>query len=352
MSRPLDKRVRVLIVDDSALVRKILADGLSRDHGIEVVGTAADPYKARDLIVELKPDVITLDVEMPRMDGVTFLKRLMPVLPTPTVMISSLTEQGKRISYEALEAGAVDVITKPALGVADNLPAMLSDICARVKAAAKVDVSRMRRVSEAAPPPPATSLDETTDRIIAIGASTGGVQALGRIMPAFPANAPGVVIVQHMPGGITASFAERLNASCAMRIKEAEHGDRLLPGLALIAPGGPRHMAVTRSGGQYRVILKEGPLVNYSRPAVDVLFRSVAEAAGRNAAAAVLTGMGRDGAAGLAAIKAAGGSTFAQDEDSSIVFGMPKAAIDIGAAQQVAPLHMMPSLLVRAVAGR
>ena len=273
------------------------------------------------------------------MDGVTFLKRFMPVMPTPTVVISSLTQAGKRICLEALEAGAVDVVAKPALGLVDGLPLMLEDICRRVKAAANADVSRFARRGAASPlEPVSSSLEETTDRLIAIGASTGGVEALARILPAFPADAPGVVIVQHMPMGFTATFAERLDRICQMRAKEAEIGDRVMAGRILIAPGGARHMTIERSGGEYRVALKEGPEVNYSRPSVDVLFHSVAAAAGRNAAAAVLTGMGKDGAAGLLAIRRAGGRTYAQDEASSVVFGMPAAAQRLGGAEAMAPL--------------
>ncbi len=342
--------VRVLIVDNSAMVRKILSVGLAKDPDIEVIGQASDPYRARDLLVELQPDVITLDVEMPKMDGVTFLKRFMPVMPTPTVVISSLTQAGKRICLEALEAGAVDVVAKPVLGLVDGLPLLLDDICRRVKAAAKADVSRFAR-GRAGPAiePISSSLEETTDRLIAIGASTGGVEALGRILPTFPADAPGIVIVQHMPMGFTASFAERLDRVCHMRAKEAETGDRVLPGRILLAPGGSRHMTIERSGGQYRAVLREGGEVNYSRPSVDVLFHSVAAVAGRNAAAALLTGMGKDGAAGLLAIRQAGGRTFAQDEASSVVFGMPAAAQHLGGAEAMAPLEKIPALLVRAL---
>jgi len=348
---PVDKRrVRVLIVDDSALVRKILSIGLAKDPEIEVVGQASDPYRARDLLVELKPDVITLDVEMPKMDGVTFLKRFMPVMPTPTVIISSLTQSGKRIVFEALEAGAVDVIAKPVLGLVDGLPLMLEDICRRVKAAATADMSGFaRRRAASTVEAVSSSLHETTDRVIAIGASTGGVEALSRILPAFPADAPGIVIVQHMPPGYTATFAERLDRLCQMRVKEAETNDRVMPGRILIAPGGIRHMSILRSGGEYRISLKEGEAVNYSRPAVDVLFLSVAAAVGRNAAAALLTGMGKDGAAGLLAIRQAGGRTYAQDEASSVVFGMPAAAKLIGAAEAMSPLDNIPALLVRAL---
>ena len=350
MSRLRNGPVWVLIVDDSAMVRKILSVGLAKDPEIVVVGQASDPYRARDLLVELAPDVITLDVEMPRMDGVTFLKRFMPVLPTPTVVISSLTQAGKRICFEALEAGAVDVVAKPALGLVDGLPLMLDDICRRVKAAADADVSRFaRRGLASSLEPVPSSLEETTDRVIAIGASTGGVEALVRILPAFPADAPGVVIVQHMPMGFTATFAERLDRICQMQAKEAETGDRVMAGRILIAPGGAQHMTIERSGGEYRVALKEGPAVNYSRPAVDVLFHSVAGAVGRNAAAAVLTGMGKDGAAGLLAIRQAGGRTYAQDEASSVVFGMPAAAQRLGGAEAVMSLEKIPAALVRAL---
>ncbi len=349
MSALRNRRVRVLVIDDSALVRKVLADGLSRDPEIEVVGQANDPYRARDLLVELRPDVVTLDVEMPRMDGVTFLKQYMRALPTPTVMISSFTQQGKGITLEALAAGAVDAIAKPSFGLVDQLPAMLSDICRRVKEAARVDVSRFGRIRlrplervEALP-------EEASQKLIAIGASTGGVEALSHIMPAFPANSSGIVVVQHMPAGVTSKFAERLNGLSSMRVKEAEDGDRVCKGLALVAPGGDKHMTVVRSGSEYRIALTGGPEVNFSRPAVDVLFHSVAKAAGRNVAAALLTGMGRDGADGLLAIRQAGGRTFVQDEETSVVYGMPKAASDLGAADIIAPLQKIPGLLTSAI---
>jgi two-component system, chemotaxis family, protein-glutamate methylesterase/glutaminase len=342
-----NRPVRVLVVDDSSLVRKLLVDGFSR-NGIEVVGQAGDPYRARDLLVELKPDVVTLDVEMPRMDGVTFLRRFMPAMPTPTVMISSLTQAGKRITLEALEAGAVDIIQKPGSGLVDDLPKMIDDISRRVKDAARVDVSRFGRVGPAPLEKVDSSLEETTDKLIAIGSSTGGVEALNHIIPAFPANSCGMVVVQHMPAGVTAKFAERLDGLAPMRVKEATDGDRVMTGLVLIAPGGTKHMTVVRSGGEYRVQLKEGAEVNFSRPAIDVLFNSVAKAAGGNAAGAVLTGMGRDGAAGLLAIRNAGGRTVVQDEATCVVYGMPKAAHDLGAAELVAPLEKIPAFLSRA----
>jgi two-component system chemotaxis response regulator CheB len=348
------RKVRVLVVDDSALARKILVDGLSRDPDIEVIGTARDPYVARDILVKERPDVITLDVEMPRMDGVTFLKKYMPVIPTPTVMVSALTERGKRITIEALEAGAVDVVLKPKIGVVDQFPTMMDDVRERVKAAARVDVSRYARSQPRvrkpiAPVEPSGPLHETTDRVIAIGASAGGVAALTRIIPAFPPAAPGIVIVQHMPAGFTTSFAERLNNLSMMQVKEAESGDRVRPGLVLIAPGGERHTEVRRSGGEYRVRLREGEKVSGHVPSVDVLFHSVARHVGRNAAAVVLTGMGSDGADGLLAIRQAGGRTFSQDERTSVVFGMPRAARQNGGAEKQVPLDRIPLRLLQAL---
>jgi two-component system chemotaxis response regulator CheB len=345
------KIIRVLVVDDSALARKILVGGLSRDPHIEVIGTARDPYVARDILIKERPDVITLDVEMPRMDGVTFLKKYMPVIPTPTVMVSALTEQGKRITIKALEAGAVDVVVKPKVGVVDEFPPMMADLRERVKAAAAVNVSRYARPHRVRRPITPVedngSLRETTDRVIAIGASAGGVAALVRIVPAFPPAAPGVVIVQHMPAGFTATFAERLNNLAAMQVKEAESGDRVRPGLVLLAPGGERHMEVRRSGGEYRVVLREGEKVSGHTPSVDVLFHSVAKHAGRNAAAVVLTGMGSDGAEGLLSIRQAGGRTLAQDERTSVVFGMPRAAWAKGGAEMQVPLDRVPMRLLR-----
>lgn len=345
----MSKPVRVLVVDDSALVRKILVDGFSKDPGIEVVGQASNPYMARDLMVDLKPDVITLDVEMPKMDGVTFLKRFMPIMPIPTIIISSLTQEGKRITFDALEAGAVDVVTKPVVGLVDGMPPMMEDICRRVKAAAGALVGRHLPRKAIAVVEEKVAMDETTDRVMAIGSSTGGVEALSRIMPAFPADTPGIVIVQHMPGGFTHSFADRLNGLCKMRVKEAEQGDRIVPGCVYIAPGGLRHMTVIRSGGQYRIDLKEGPEVCYSRPSVDVLFNSIAKEVGRNAVAAVLTGMGKDGAEGLLNIRRSGGRTFAQDQATSVVYGMPQVALQLGGAEAAVPLDKIPLALTRAL---
>ena len=350
------KKIRVLIVDDSALVRKILKEGLSEDPQIEVIGTARDPYQARDILVVERPDVITLDVEMPKMDGVTFLKKFMPVYPTPTVMVSSLTESGKKITIEALEAGAVDIVTKPRTGVSDDLPRMLDEIRKKVKEAARVDVKRFSRQKRSALPEikdfkAGSALDESTDKVIAIGASTGGTEALARILPAFPRTSPGIVIVQHMPEGFTKAFAQRLDSISQLRVKEAEDNDRVLTGLCLIAPGGSRHMELRRSGGQYRVVLKEGEKVSGHRPSVDVLFKSVAKNAGRNAVAALLTGMGKDGAEGLLDIRKAGGRTVSQDEATSVVWGMPRAGWENGGAERLLSLEEIPHALLTMISG-
>lgn len=339
------KPIRVLIVDDSALVRKILARNMAEDPEIEVVGQAEDPYQARDLMVELEPDVITLDVEMPRMDGITFLKRFMEVMPTPTVIISSLTQTGARITLDALEAGAVDVIAKPTLNPVDNLVMSKNEINQRIKRAAGITVRKIvNNTARGLVGSVSSSCDKTG--IIAIGSSTGGVEALGRILPAFSADSPAILVVQHMPGGITAAFATRLNGICQMRVKEAEEGDLVVPGQILIAPGGLCHTKIIRSGNQYRIALEEGELVNYCRPAVDVLFHSIAREATCRVAAAILTGMGKDGAEGLLAIRKAGGRTYAQDEATCIVFGMPKMAQSLGAVERMLPLEQIPNALL------
>jgi two-component system chemotaxis response regulator CheB len=366
-------KIRVLVVDDSALARKILTTGLSADRRIEVIGTASSPAIAFDMLGKLQPDVMTLDIEMPGMDGVTFLKKFMPLNPIPTVVVSSLAESGKKLALDALEAGAVDIVTKPKIGIADGLPLLMGDICDRVVAAARTDVSHYRRL--VSPPTEGTvnparsslktnpgqnsvqmdyrslesnALHETTDRVIAIGASAGGVATLANIIPMFPAGSPGIVIVQHMPGGFTTSFAARLNSLAQMQVKEAENGDRVRSGLILLAPGGEYHMEVHRSGGEYRVALVDGDKVSGHRPSVDVLFSSVAKHVGRNAAAAILTGMGEDGAEGLLRIRTAGGRTFAQDEQTCVVFGMPAAAWKRGAAEQLIPIQNIPAQLLRA----
>jgi two-component system chemotaxis response regulator CheB len=345
MSSEGTEKVRVLVVDDSSLVRTILRNGLSADPEIEVIATARDPYEARDILVRERPDVMTLDVEMPRMDGVTFLRKFMAVLPTPTVVLSSLTSRGTKLSVEALEAGAVDVLAKPSSGVAGGLDGMMKELRKRVKAAARVRVSA--RTSEVAHVNE-TALSESTDRVIALGASTGGVAALTRILPAFPRNAPGIVIVQHMPAGFTRDFADRLSGLCKMTVREAVDGDRVLLGQILVAPGGTRHLEVRRFGGEYRVKLEEGPPVSGHVPSVDRFFSSVAKYVGPNAVACLLTGMGEDGARGLLHVRAAGGRTFAQDEATCAVWGMPAAAAHLGAAEALVPLHEIPLAVLTA----
>ncbi|PKK89928.1 MAG: chemotaxis response regulator protein-glutamate methylesterase [Candidatus Wallbacteria bacterium HGW-Wallbacteria-1] len=329
------RKIRVLIVDDSAVVRQIFTRELSRDPAIEVVGTAPDPYVARDKVVSLKPDVITLDVEMPRMDGITFLKKLMVHFPMPVIVVSSLTAKGGELALEALEAGAVDVMAKP--GAAYTVGDMSVELIEKIKGASRIVVSRQKKV---ATPPAAVktlAMTRTTNKIIAIGASTGGTQALTKVLTALPANSPGILIVQHMPEHFTRSFADRLNQLCSIEVKEAQNGDMVSPGRCLIAPGN-FHMLLKRSGANYLVDVKTGPLVSGHRPSVDVLFKSVAMYAGRNAVGVIMTGMGADGSRGLLEMRQSGARTLAQDENSCIVYGMPKEAVAIGAAEQV--LHL------------
>jgi len=343
------RTVRVLIVDDSALVRNILSQGLSMDPGIEVVGTASDPYIARDKIIELRPDVLTLDVEMPRMDGVAFLRKLMPQYPIPVVMVSSLTQRGKQITMEALDAGAVDFVAKPTSNVSAGLNAMLMELRSKIKIASTANVSHWKGKRPVTPPRAgktgSSALAESTDKVIAIGASTGGTEAIRRVIEHFPASTPGTVIVQHMPGGFTKMFADRLNQLCAMQVKEAEHGDRIRTGLVLIAPGG-RQLEVVRSGGFYEVRLGGEEKVSGHCPSVDVMMHSVAKHVGANAVGAMLTGMGQDGAAGMLAMKQAGARNIAQDEVSSVVFGMPKVAYEKGGAERLVPLDKIAASLL------
>jgi two-component system, chemotaxis family, protein-glutamate methylesterase/glutaminase len=339
--------VRVLIVDDSAMIRKVLSMGLSTDPLIEVVGTASGAEQATEMIRDLRPDVMTLDIEMPRMDGVTFLRQLMPVNPLPTVIISSATQRGAAVTLQALEAGAVDVIAKPSLAVDTGLKDIMADVCRRVRDAAVARPSQM--AARALPRGGRSPSMHAANRIIAIGASTGGVQALARVLHTMPHDAPGIVIVQHMPQGFTKAFADRLNAEMHIHVREAQDGDRVQPGVALIAPGGTQHMVLAGIAPHWRVSLVEGDPVCFSRPAVDTLFHSVARLAGRQASAALLTGMGKDGASGLLAIRHAGGHTLAQDEATSVVWGMPAAAVDLNAAVSVKPLDAIgPSLLAAA----
>ncbi|MBC2834787.1 protein-glutamate methylesterase/protein-glutamine glutaminase [Paragemmobacter straminiformis] len=352
--------VKVLIVDDSAMVRKVLTMGLSSDRFIQVVGAASNPDTAWKMIQDLRPDVITLDVEMPEMDGISFLRAFLPKARIPTVMISAHTRDGAQTSIDAMEAGAVDIIPKPALaGLASGLPAMMADICARVRAAADAHVmlgrthpSAPRAPLAARPSAPRAPRAAAGPEILALGSSTGGVQALGAILPMFPADCPPIVIVQHMPEAFTGPFANRLDGTCTVTVREAQDGDTVEPGCVLIAPGGKRHMEIVPNGRGYRIRLVEGPAVCFSRPSVDVLFNSVARLAGPNAVAAILTGMGRDGSAGLLAIRQAGGRTLAQDEETSVVYGMPMAAWENGAAEVALPLEDIPARMLAMLAQR
>lgn len=356
------KKIRVLVVDDSASVRHSLTSILSADPEIEVIGAAADPLVAARYIQEEVPDVITLDVEMPRMDGITFLRKLMSQCPTPVVMCSSLVEEGSETLLQALEAGAVDIILKPRLGVADHLAEAHLQICDAVKGAARARLGARRAARAPAepakkltadavlPPPTGKAMSRTTEMVVCIGASTGGTEALREVLEALPANSPGIVIVQHMPESFTRAFAKRLNSLCQVDVKEAEHGDTVMRGHVLIAPGGLRHMMLERQGARYVVAVREGPLVSRHRPSVDVLFRSAARNAGANAVGIIMTGMGDDGARGLLEMKQAGARTMAQDEATSIVFGMPKEAIARGAADKIVPLTAIARELLHATA--
>lgn len=333
--------IKVLVVDDSAVMRQLLGEILDRDPELEVVGTAPDPIVAWEKIARLAPDVLTLDVEMPRMDGLTFLERVMRDRPMPVVMISSLTDRGAQTTLRALELGAVDFVSKPKIDVASGTLEQRDEIIEKVKTAAR---ARLRKSKVRTPPAagrPAVSagkpLLQTTHKIVCIGASTGGTEALMDVLTAFPPDAPGMVIVQHMPAGFTRSFAQRLDGACQIRVKEAEDGDRILQGHALLAPGG-MHMAVRRAGANFLVRVARGQPVNRHCPSVDVLFQSAAAHVGSNAVGAILTGMGNDGAKGMLAMKQAGAQNIAQNEATCVVFGMPKEAIALDAAQHVLPL--------------
>ncbi|HAT09952.1 MAG TPA: chemotaxis response regulator protein-glutamate methylesterase [Planctomycetes bacterium] len=326
---------RVLIIDDSAVVRQVLTDELSKHPGIQVIGSAPDPVVARDIIVRERPDVLTLDLEMPRMDGLEFLRRIMANLPMPVIVVSSLTPAGSALALEALELGAVDVLCKP--GAAYTVGALGNDIAARINAVAGRAMTARKPGAGAGRPMVGGAMQATTDQIIAIGASTGGTQALAEVLEAMPATSPGIAIVQHMPPGFTKAFADRLAKSCRVQVKEAADGDTLTPGRCVIAPG-DRHMLVRRKGATYVVELRDGPRVGLHKPAVNVLFKSVATCAGKNAIGVMLTGMGRDGAEGMKEMHDAGAWNIAQDEASCVVFGMPKEAIALGAVDQVLPL--------------
>ncbi|MEQ9062166.1 MAG: chemotaxis response regulator protein-glutamate methylesterase [Gammaproteobacteria bacterium] len=349
-------RIRTLVVDDSAVVRQVATELLGRDRGIEVIGSAADPLFALERMKRDWPDVIVLDIEMPRLDGLSFLRRIMAERPTPVVICSSLAEKGAETTMEALAAGAVGVVTKPRVGVKAYLEGAAGELVRAVKAAAAARVSRLAGGPAVAPPrlnadavlPPggARALTRTTERIVALGTSTGGTQALELVLRALPRVSPGIVIVQHMPEHFTAAFAERLDRLCEMEVREARPNDRVAAGRALIAPGG-KHMTLRRSGAQYHVDVVDGPLVNRHRPSVDVLFRSVAAQAGRNALGIIMTGMGDDGAAGLLEIREAGGRTCAQDEASSVVYGMPREAVLRGAVERSLPLDAVAREILR-----
>ncbi len=345
MSSATLETTKVLIVDDSAIVRKILSTQLGTHPSIEVIATAPDPYIARDKIVQLNPDVLILDVEMPRMDGVTFLKKLMKYHPMPVIIFSSLTPQGSKTAIEALASGAVEVLAKPgpSYSVGDACKQLCETILAIPKGRYPKPVSTQ---AEPIQPIESASMLETTNKILAIGASTGGVQALTCVLSALPPDCPGTVVVQHMPAQFTHSFAERLNSECKVQVKEAADGDSVIPGRVLIAPGG-YHMVLQRSGANYYVSIKDGPAVCHQKPSVEVLFNSVAKYAGPNAVGTILTGMGNDGAKGLLAMRQAGAHTIAQDEATCIVFGMPKEAIKLEAAEVVLPLDKIASALIQ-----
>ncbi|MBN2281741.1 MAG: chemotaxis response regulator protein-glutamate methylesterase [Candidatus Marinimicrobia bacterium] len=337
------KTIKVLIVDDSAIVRQIFTRELSRIEGIEVVGSAANPYIARDKIIKLKPDVVTLDIEMPKMDGISFLKKLMKYYPLPVIVVSSLTRKGSAIAMEAIEEGALEVMSKP--GAAYTVGDMSIQLADKIKAVATVKVQKKEERKNSSPKIGKLSITTTTEKIIAIGSSTGGTKALSDILPSLPVNSPGILIVQHMPEFFTNSFASRLNEICDVEVKEAEDGETVQSGKVLIAPGN-HHMLLRRSGARYYVEIKDGPLVTRHRPSVDVLFKSVARYAGKNAVGVIMTGMGRDGAAGMKLMHESGAKTIAQDEKSCIVFGMPNEAIKLGAADHVLSLEKIPAKML------
>lgn len=340
--------IKVLIIDDSAMIRKVFEQELSKDPEIEVVGTAPDPFVGRDKIVYLKPDVVTLDIEMPRMDGLTFLGKLMQYYPMPVVVVSSLAKRGGDVALKAMELGAVEVLSKP--GSAYSVGDMSEQLIEKVKAASKVKVTKKMPETRVFTKQENTSSlasisVKTTNKIIAIGASTGGTEALREVISRLPSNSPPVVVVQHMPQNFTKAFADRLNDICQVQVKEAVDGEYLAIGKVLIAPGN-QHMEIRRSGINYYVTLFDGPMMFHQRPAVEILFNSVAKYAGQNAVGAILTGMGKDGAQGLLNMRNAGAATIAQDEKSCVVFGMPKEAIELGAAQVIKPLNQITQTLL------
>ncbi|MGZ4960382.1 MAG: protein-glutamate methylesterase/protein-glutamine glutaminase [Methylomonas sp.] len=350
----------VFIVDDSAVVRQVLTEQLGNLPGIKVIGSAPDPIFALARMEKNWPDVIVLDIEMPRMDGITFLRKLMREHPTPVVICSTLTAKGAEVTMQAMSAGAVDIITKPTIGLKGFLQDSKTLLADAIKAAAHARVKKIPSAAgkpqpESQPkltadsviaPSASTAMSETTDRVVAIGTSTGGTQALEYVLTRLPRTTPGIIVVQHMPEAFTAAFAQRLNSLSQITVKEAEQGDRVIPGLALIAPGG-KHMLLRRSGAQYRVEIKDGPLVTRHRPSVDVLFRSTAQAAGKNAIGIIMTGMGDDGARGMKELHDTGALTVAQDEASCVVYGMPKEAVKLGGTDGELPLSEIPDLIIQ-----
>ena len=351
------KKIRVIVVDDSALVRSLLSEIINRQPDMECIGTANDPLIAREMIRERNPDVITLDVEMPRMDGIDFLGRLMRLRPMPVVMISTLTERGAEVTLRALELGATDFVAKPRVGVANGLSELATQIVEKVRIAAKAQIRRAPAPAPAhaaapgaAPAPPTASSSAllgrvSTEKLIFIGASTGGTEAIRHVLTPLPADCPAILITQHMPPGFTTSFAARLNGLCRITVKEASHGERILPGHAYIAPGG-RQFSIGRSGANYMAVVEDTEPVNRHKPSVEVLFRSAAAMAGRNAYGIMLTGMGADGAKAMREMKDAGSYNYVQDEASCIVFGMPREAIAHGAADEVLPLDQIAPALI------
>ena len=347
--------IRVMVVDDSAVVRKVMTAVLERDPDIKVIGTAPDPLFAIEKMRRDWPDVVTLDIEMPRMDGVTFLGQLMAERPTPVVVCSSLTTEGAETTLQALAAGAVSIITKPNLGVEGFLQSASDDLILAVKSAARANMNAVRRGTQLCRQPlqriaPTSAMAQTTERIVAVGTSTGGTVALEVLLTELPRVCPGLVIVQHMPERYTASFAARLDGLCEISVQEAKNGQRVLPGQALIAPGG-KHMQLVRSGAQYQVEIKDGPLVNRFRPSVDVLFRSVAKFAGKNAMGVIMTGMGDDGARGMKEMHDSGAFTLAQDEASCVVYGMPREAVKHGGVDRSLPLTSLAGAIMKGPMG-
>ena len=351
----MNNKIKVLIVDDSAVVRKILSSALSKHQDIEIVGTAPDPFIARNKIIQLKPDVLTLDVEMPRMDGITFLRKLMTHYPIPTVMVSSLTQEGCDATLKALEVGAIDFVAKPTSRLGSDVGDVIDELYTKIKQASKAKVRALHNPAvntnnngtpdNGQKSRPDYTVFKGTHKIILIGASTGGTEALKEVLTKMPPDSPAIAVVQHMPEMFTKAFAERLDSLCAINVKEGKHGDSLIPGQAIIAPGN-YHMGIKKCGAMYKVEMDQKPPIHHQRPAVDVLFNSAAKYIGPNAIGVIMTGMGDDGATGLLKMKESGARTIAQDEDSCVVFGMPKEAIKLGAAEKIVSLHNIPNSII------